>query len=266
MAIESVPLYQQQIAFAIGLLGVYAGWRGTISKMTGFFDLSGAAKNLLYGIVVGMIFAVIIDSYVLFEVLNFNLNIFTMSSLIILISISESAFVLFILGRPRVVALRASPPNGWALGLGMGSMHSSVLIVRLFDDGLNSFSEYSGFSIISLVIALSVSISACLGHALINTWQGTQILDNRRFKPLLLASIVRGILTTSLLLCLFIPLIMIAIIPILALSWSPAQENWMPSGMTPAAKQAFRRTLRQSEKHKIAADHRIKGDIIYSEE
>ena len=121
-----------------------------------------------------MIFAVIVDSYVLFELLNLNLNIFTMSSLIILISLSETAFVSFILGRPRVVALRASPPNGWALGLGMGSMHSSVLIVRLFDDGLNSFSEYSGFSIISLLIALSVSISACLGHALINTWQGTK--------------------------------------------------------------------------------------------
>ena len=266
MAIESVPLYQQQIAFAIGLLGIYSGWRGIISKMTGFFDVSGAAKNLLYGIGVGMIFAVIIDSYVLFEILNFNLNIYTMSALIVLISLSESAFVLFILGRPRVVALRASPPNGWALGLGMGSMHSSVLIVRLFDDGLNSFSEYSGFTIYSIIIALSVSITACMGHALINTWQGTQILEEKRFRPLILASIIRSILTTSLLLCLFIPLIMIAIIPLIALAWTPAQKNWMPSGMTPAARQAFRRTLRQSEKHKIAADHRIKGNIIDSEE
>jgi hypothetical protein len=266
MAIESVPLYQQQIAFAIGLLGVYAGWRGTISKMTGFFDLSGAAKNLLYGIVVGMIFAVIIDSYVLFELLNFNLNITTMSALIILISLSESAFVLFILGRPRVVALRASPPNGWALGLGMGSMHSSVLIVRMFDSGLNSFSEYSGFNVFSLLIALSVSLSACLGHAMINTWQGTKIIANSRFKPLVFASIVRSFLTASLLFTLFIPLMIIAIAPVLFLSWSPAQDNWMPSGMTPAAKQAFRRTLRQSDKHKKAAVHRVKGDIFFSEE
>ena len=80
MAIESVPLYQQQIAFAIGLLGVYAGWRGTISKMTGFFDLSSAAKNLLYGIVVGMIFAVIVDSYVLFELLNSKFNCSSLES------------------------------------------------------------------------------------------------------------------------------------------------------------------------------------------
>ena len=101
---------------------------------------------------------------------------------------------------------------------------------------------------------------------MINTWQGTKILDNSRLKSLILASIARSMLIISLLLCLFIPLIMIAVVPILVLSWTPAQENWMPSGMTPAAKQAFRRTLRQSEKHKIAADHRIKGDIIYSEE
>jgi hypothetical protein len=40
----------------------------------------------------------------------------------------------------------------------------------------------------------------------------------------------------------------------------------MPSGMTPAAKQAFRRTLRQSDKHKKAAVHRVKGDIFFSEE
>ena len=57
MAIEAVPIAQQQIAFAIGLLGIYVGWRGIISKMTGFYDIANASKNLLYGIVVGMLFA-----------------------------------------------------------------------------------------------------------------------------------------------------------------------------------------------------------------
>ena len=38
----AVELWQTQLAFAIGILGVYAGWRGTISRMTGFYDLAGA--------------------------------------------------------------------------------------------------------------------------------------------------------------------------------------------------------------------------------
>ncbi|MFQ3360447.1 MAG: hypothetical protein ACI9SZ_000971, partial [Candidatus Thalassarchaeaceae archaeon] len=176
------------------MLGIYVGWRGIISKMTGFFDIAGASKNLLYGIVVGMLFAVAIDNYILFGIVNSTVNFYTLISFAMLISISESSFVLFILGRPRVVALRASPPNGWALGLGMGSMHSSVLIVRLFDDGLNSISDYSGFSIVSILIALSVSFSSCFGHSLINTWQGTNILDNNRWRPLILSSIIRALL------------------------------------------------------------------------
>jgi len=265
MAIESVPLYQQQIAFAIGLLGIYIGWRGTISRMTGFFDMAGAAKNLLYGIVVGMLFAVLIDGYILFSILEERLNIYTMSSLAILISLSESAFVLFILGRPRVVALRASPPNGWALGLGMGSMHSSVLIVRLFDNNL-LISSYSGFGPFSIFLAFLISVSACLGLALINTWQGTKILENKRFRPLLISSIARAVLVVSLILSLFLPLIMMAIIPVIGLVWDLAQRNWILSGMTPAAKQAFRRTLRQSKKHEMAANYRIKGNILDSEE
>ena len=66
------------------------------------------------------------------------MNIITASSYALLIAICESAFVLFLLGRPRNVALRASPPFGWTLGLGIGAMQSSVLAFRLFDEELNS--------------------------------------------------------------------------------------------------------------------------------
>jgi hypothetical protein len=36
--------------------------------------------------------------------------------------------------------------------------------------------------------------------------------------------------------------------------------------MTPAAKQAFRRTKRQSERHRRASEQRIRGEAIDSEE
>jgi len=40
MAEAPIDMWEMQLAFAIGLLGIYAGWRGTIAKMTGFYDLS----------------------------------------------------------------------------------------------------------------------------------------------------------------------------------------------------------------------------------
>ena len=59
MAVAEIPLVQMQLAIAIGLLGVYIGWRGIIAKMTGFYDMAGAFKYLLYGIVSGMVFALV---------------------------------------------------------------------------------------------------------------------------------------------------------------------------------------------------------------
>ena len=65
MAEAPIDMWEMQLAFAIGLLGVYAGWRGTIARMTGFYDLSGAFKTLLFGLVSGVLIASLIDSLIL---------------------------------------------------------------------------------------------------------------------------------------------------------------------------------------------------------
>ena len=70
MAEAPIELWEMQVAFAIGLLGIYVGWRGTIAKMTGFYDLSGAVKTLLYGIISGVLAASAIDALILSEVRN----------------------------------------------------------------------------------------------------------------------------------------------------------------------------------------------------
>jgi len=118
----AVELWQTQVAFAIGLLGVYIGWRGVISKMTGFYDVAGAVKYLLYGLVSGMLLAMAVDRIILPAVILSSLNIISVSLVALLIGAAEAAFVMFLMARPRVVALRGSPPYGWALGLGIGSM------------------------------------------------------------------------------------------------------------------------------------------------
>ena len=265
MAVAEIPLVQMQLAFAIGLLGVYIGWRGIIAKMTGFYDMAGAFKYLLFGIVSGMVFAVASDEMILqFGVIDSQLNIFTAFFVSLLIGASESALVLFLLGRPKIVALRASTPYGWTLGLGMGAMFTSVLIVRLFDPQFTS--DFSGFSIISILISLSLAVIACVGNAEISTFQGVGVLNSRRFKTFYLSAIARSILILGLVLTLWYPLIILFLAPVLFYFWPIAQNKWLLLGMTPAASQAFRRTVRQDQKIRIAAENRIRGKKIFEEE
>lgn len=258
MAVTQIPLFQMQIAFAIGLLGVYIGWRGIIAKMTGFYDMAGAFKYLLFGIVSGMVFAVASDEMILqFAVLESRLNIIHAFIISLLIGASESALVMFLLGRPKVVTLRASTPYGWTLGLGMGAMFTSVLIVRLFDPQLRP--GFSGFDVISIIIGLSIAVIACLGNALISTYQGLGVLNSKRFKTFYISTFSRGILILGLIATLWQPLLIIFFATLIYYYWPTAQIKWLPAGMTPAAFQAFRRTIRQDGKIRLAAENRIRG-------
>ena len=108
MAEVPIEMWEMQLAFAIGLLGIYAGWRGTIGRMTGFYDLSGAVKTLLFGLVVGVLVASLIDSLILGPIRLESVNIIEVSVIALVIGMAESAFALFLLGRPRTVGLRAS--------------------------------------------------------------------------------------------------------------------------------------------------------------
>ena len=110
----SGEIWGSQLSFAIGLLGVYLGWKGVISRMTGFFDMAGAVKYLLYGIVSGMILAVSIDSILLSGINQSSLNIIYAILISLLIALTESSFVLFLLSRKRLIELRGSPPFGWS--------------------------------------------------------------------------------------------------------------------------------------------------------
>ena len=261
----AVELWQTQLAFAIGILGIYAGWKGTISRMTGFYDLSGAVKHLVYGLVSGMLLAICVDRIILSSVILAYLNIVTASMFAILIGATEAAFAMFLLARPRVVSLRASPPFGWALGLGIGSMQASYLIYRLFDEQLQ-YSEYSGTNAVSVTMAFTIALVSCLGHALPASWQGARILESSRVRPFIISAVARGALTMCLVLALFMPLMVLLAVPAIALAWGPSQTSWLPSGMTPDAKQAFRRTTRQSQRHRRASEERIRGEALDSEE
>ena len=263
MAEAPIELWEMQVAFAIGLLGIYVGWRGTIAKMTGFYDLSGAVKTLLYGIISGVLAASAIDALILSEVRNETQNIISISAIALVIALAESSFTLFVLGRSRTVGLRACAPYGWTFGLGFGAMRSAHLNVRLFDPVVW---EGTGFSIPNIVLAMLLTVVTCLGHASITTWQGSRMIENSRFRPVFYASIARSALILATVLTVFFPPTLALVAPIVVWSWFPAQESWLPSGLTPSARQAYRRTIRQAEIIKSKADSRIRGKLVDSEE
>ena len=181
-----------------------------------------------------------------------------------IIAMAESAFALFILGRPNTVGLRASPPYGWTLGLGFGAMRSAHLNVRLFDPEV--WQGTTGFGIVNVIFGCLLTITICVGHASASAWQGYRILENDRLRAYLKSALSRAILVIVTVLSVFEPLTLLLIAPMVLISWFPAQESWLPSGMTPAAKQAYRRTLRQSDIHQSRADSRIRGKLLESDE
>jgi len=255
-----IPMWEMQIAFAIGLAGIYFGWQGTLARMTGFYDLSGAFKTLIAGIVVGAIVASLIDVLILANIRDSSLNILEVSALSLVIASAESAFALFILGRPKTVGLRASAPYGWTLGLGYGAMRAAHLNVRLFDPLI--WPDVTGFNAINIFIAILISITACIGHAMIASWQGSKIVEHERAKTFFTSSLARAVLILGTVLSVFSPLILILLAPAIPLFWNYSQKQWLASGMTPAAAQAYRRTIRGSSRHEHAAATRTRGEIV----
>lgn len=271
MAIGAIPVLHMQLAFAIALIGVVVGWRGVLTRMTGFYDLSGAVKYLLYGIVAGVLLALAVDRLVLATILlesdtsSVSVPLGFIIPMALLIGALESSFVLFLLGRPGVSSIRASPPFGWALGLGLGSMQAAYLIVRLFDpdpERLAAISSIAGFDTLSISLAMAISVMSCMGHSLSCSWQGFRMLSGSRAYPLAISTIARASLSICLVLCLIDPIFFVGVLPFVVFYWFRAQEEWLPSGLTPAARQAYRRTIRQAELNKQRADDRIRGESV----
>ncbi len=264
MAVAPLPMVQMQLAFAIGLIGIYVGWRGTIARMTGFYDLSGAVKTLMFGLVAGVFAASAIDALLLSPIRSETANIVWIGAVALVIAMAESAFALFLLGRPRTVGLRASAPYGWTLGLGFGSMRAAHLNVRLFDPEV--WPGTTGFEAINIAVALALTLIACFGHAMITAWQGSRIIEHQRARTFFTSTLARAILIIATVLAIFTPILLIFVAPALVLLWDSSQRNWLPAGMTPAASQAYRRTIRGTAKHERAAKQRERGQRVFEEE
>jgi hypothetical protein len=238
--IGTIPLWQFQIATAIGLLGIWMGWQGGMRRMVGFYDLPSATKSLLYGMVLGGLYQVMVSQSILRP-----LWIGTIPSLwlLLLVPLSISLVTMLILTRHSIRQLKGQPTSGWAFGLGLGAM----LVVRItfeifsFPEGV---SWIHGFGLSSLLLGFGLALIVPWSEAIICSWQGWNALEGRRFKPAFKAMLLRIMLILLLAYGVVYPPI-IFIIPVFIYGGQKlADTKWLPAGLSPRMKQEWTRLQR----------------------
>ena len=242
MADLGIPLWQLQVATSIGLLGVWIGWRGGMTKMHSFYDLPTATKLLMYGFFAGAIYQAICSTLVL-DVL-WSINPFPVVS-ILLVTLTFSLLTMFLLTRESVRRLNGQPTAGWTFGLGTGSMLVVLLVYRLFSTGGpdNEF-RTQGFGWESILFGLLLAALVPWSMAIIASWQGWHALEGRRFKPAFKAMLLHSMLLTILAFGLIWPISLLLLPVYIVWGQKQADAIWLPSGLTPKAKQTLTRMQR----------------------
>ena len=121
-------------------------------------------------------------------------------------------------------------------------MRSAHLNVRLFDPIV--WDGTTGFEPVNIGLAFILTLTMCIGHASVASWQGAKIIQHERGRTFFTSSIARAVLIVSTVLTIFEPLVIFLVLPMVAWSWVPAHSKWLPSGMT---QRLLRRTEGPSE-------------------
>ena len=192
--VSELVLFQLSSFFA--LIGMTLGWRGVMTKFSGFYDLPTAWSQVFWGIVLGGVYAVVADGllfqpYYTTVVTNdgvyTGLNVFSLMA----VAVFASVFSHLLLRRKRVRTGGSQPSSGWALGLAIGGMTAMVLMFRMFE-----FEDiYSPKGLLNVVL---VSLVAPRAEALITARHGFMMLQGKRWGAVLRAAFWRAALLVGL--------------------------------------------------------------------
>ena len=244
MAELTIPIWQLQIATSIGIIGVWIGWRGGMSKMVGFYDLPTATRLLLYGFFAGAIYQFLSSSMVLDQLwLGTPIIPVIFSSLVL--GLSLSLLTMFMLTRQGVRRLKGQPTAGWTFGLAIGSMLVVRIIYRLFESTSDSVGFIvSGFGWQTLLFSAVLTAIIPWSIAIICSWQGWNALEGRRFKPAFKAMLLHSMLLITLAFGLVWPFMLLLIPPAIIWGQNQADTKWLQSGLSPRMKQEWTRLQR----------------------
>lgn len=223
-----------QVASITALVGMSLGWRGVMTRFSGFYDLPTAWNQIFWGILIGGIYASLTDSYIFVPYITAGLTGVTsgnsISNLIIILGISVTIHLM--LRRARVRKTGSQPTSGWALGLAIGGMTAMYLIFRVI--------QIYGFTlpIVANLVILAIVTPRC--EALICSYHGYRMLEGERWRAVFRSFFIRTIFISALYFTVLQPLVWIFIIP-LALLAERSAEKWVWAAVPKPARRRLRR-------------------------
>ena len=171
-----------QVASVSALVGMTLGWRGVMTRYSGFYDLPTAWSNVFWGILIGGFYGSLTHNFIVvpyLEMVTNNQAAVVNPLNLLLLCLLASVAVHLLLRRDRVRKGSSQPTSGWALGLAMGGMLSMVFILRILE-----MFEFN-FTLAITILCLALFGPRC--EALISSFQGHLMLQGKRW-----GSVLRG--------------------------------------------------------------------------
>jgi len=240
-----------QVATFSALIGMTLGWRGVMTKYSGFYDLPTAWSQIFWGIIIGMFYATSCDSSLFIPYIEFVNNgdgaKIPHPITLLLLALLLSVAVHLLLRRERVRKGGSHPTSGWALGLAIGGMTAMVLIFRyiFIVDGV--------FSLKALLTVAALAILTPRCEAIITAHQGFMMLNGRRWGAVIRSTAWRIALLTTVYYSIFDPIGWLFIATVMMIVDSKI-EDWVWASIPKPARRRLRRIWASNEREKRSSD------------
>jgi len=236
-----------QISSVSALIGMTLGWRGVMTRYSGFYDLPTAWSNIFWGILLGGIYGSMVYTEIIIPTIEFEATgggeIANPINLILLCLIA-SIVSHFILRRKRVRSGSSQTTSGWALGLAIGGMFGMVVIYAVL-----RLSEFNPQLVLTVTL-LSILAPRC--EAIISSYQGQMMLMGRKWGAILRATMWRCAYVVMFAYVLSAPVGWIFILPVMLIA-NRSSENWIWNSIPKEGKKQLRKIwARQARERKIA--------------
>jgi len=251
-----------QISSVSALIGMTLGWRGVMTRYSGFYDLPTAWSNVFWGILLGGIYGSQIYTQVIIPNIEFeatNDTVVNPLNLILLCLIASIA-AHFILRRNRVRSGSSQTTSGWALGLAVGGMFGMVVIYAVL-----RLSEFNSRLVLTVAL-LALLAPRC--EAIISSYQGHLMLLGKKWGAILRATMWRCGYVVMFAYVLSAPIGWIFILPVMLIA-NRASENWIWDSIPKAGKKQLRKIwARQARERKLKriSDNLTRQNSLYESE
>ncbi len=230
-----------QIASIVALIGMGLGWRGVMTRYSGFYDLPTAWSMMFWGILIGGLYGALGDNFMLIPYLTNKMENSSITNLIV-ICLILAVGVHLMLRRERVRRTGSQPTSGWTLGLAVGGMIAMFLILRML--------QIYPVGIELVISIIGVALISPRAHALVFCFHGYGMLQDKRWKAVIKTFILSALLINGLYFAAKTPLAWIFIIPFVLLA-EKQSSDWVWAAVPSTARRRLRRIWADQSRAKV---------------